>query len=70
MSNICIRCAYHELCLCYRYSNVKTKYMKKVNRQKNKDGETVIYVEKCNKFISRKFKIKKQKNICKSIDKQ
>jgi len=70
MSNICQRCLYHELCFDYRYSNVKTKYMKKVNRKKNKDGETVIYVEKCNKFVSRKFKIKKTKKINKPIDKQ
>ena len=56
------------MCFDYRYSNVKTKYMTKVKREKNKDGEIVLYIEKCKKFVSRKYRFKK--NICKSIDKQ
>ena len=68
MSNICSRCIYHEMCFDYRYSNVETKYMKKIKRATNKDGEVVIYVEKCSKYVSRKYRFKK--NICKTIDKQ
>ena len=73
MKNICHNCLYHEKCIAYRYKNVKTKHMKKINRLKNKDGELVIYVEKCSKFTERMFKyypvelrkLKKQKLLTK-----
>ena len=58
MKNICSRCVYHEVCIAYRYSNVKTDYMKKIRRESNKEGNFVIFVEECKKFVNRKFKIK------------
>lgn len=73
MKNICHNCLYHENCMAYRYNNIRTKYMKKVHRKKNKDGNIVIYVEKCSKFTERMFKfypkklrkLKKQKLLTK-----
>ena len=56
MRNICHKCLYHGRCMMYRYNNIQTKYMKKVDRLKNRDGNIVIYVEKCSKFTERKFK--------------
>lgn len=56
MINICHNCVYHEKCMAYRYSNVRTKNMKKIHVKENKEGRKIIYVEKCNKFIGKKFK--------------
>lgn len=56
IKNICHGCIYHERCMAYRYKNIKTKFMKKVAIKENKDGNKVIYVEKCDKFIKRFFK--------------
>lgn len=61
MINICHNCLYHEKCIMYRYSNVQTKFMKKVHRMKNRDGEMVIYVEECSKFTKRMFLYSKRK---------
>lgn len=49
--NICKNCVFWEYCLQFRYENVQTKYMLKVNRKPNKDGNLVIYVEKCKRYI-------------------
>ena len=38
----------------YRYQNIQKEFMEKVNRKPNSDGDLVIYVEECKKFI--KFK--------------
>ena len=71
MSNICHKCLYHERCMVYRYNNVQTKYMKKVYRQKNNDGNKVIYVEECSKFTQRIFKYSSEKlKKKKGIDKE
>jgi hypothetical protein len=56
MRNICHECIYHEKCMGYRYNNVQTRFMKKVYKEKNKDGNIIIFVEECNNFIKRKFK--------------
>ena len=56
MINICHNCLYHEKCIMYRYQNVQTKYMKRVHRNKNRDGDIVIYVEECTKFKKRSNK--------------
>ena len=56
MRNICHECVYHEKCMGYRYNNVQTKFMEKVSKQENKDGNTIIFVEECNNFKKRKFK--------------
>ena len=56
MSNICHNCVFHEKCISYRYSNVKTEYMEKVRVQENKEGIPIIYVEECKKFLTRMFK--------------
>lgn len=70
MSNICHNCIYHEKCMSYRYKNIKTEYMEKISREKNKEGLIIIYVEKCNQFIQRKFKYypKKLNFIKKNVD--
>ena len=69
MSNICHNCVYHEKCISYRYNNVRTKYMNKVNIQQNKDGKKVIFVEKCRNFTPRRFKYyPNKKKSFKSID--
>lgn len=52
--NICKNCVFWDYCLQYRYKNVQTAYMKQVNRKPNHDGNPVIYVEKCMRYI--KFK--------------
>lgn len=53
-----------------RYDNVKASYMQKIKRKKNRDGKTIIYVEKCRKFKNRKFKQPpKSKKYIKTIDK-
>ena len=52
--NICKNCVFWRYCIPYRYSNIEKEYMEKVNRKPNDDGDLVIYVEKCTKFI--KFK--------------
>ena len=56
MINICHNCLYHEKCIMYRYNDIKMKYMKKITRCKNRDGNIVIYVEECSKFTRRMFK--------------
>ena len=38
----------------YRYNNVQKEFMEKVNRKPNSEGNLVIYVEACTRFI--KFK--------------
>lgn len=56
MRNICHECVYHEKCMVYRYNNIQTKSMKEVSRIENRDGNTIIFVEKCDNFKKRKFK--------------
>lgn len=47
----------------YRYNNVQTKHMKEVTREKNRDGNTIIFVQKCDNFTNRMFKYTKEKLI-------
>lgn len=56
MINICHNCLYHEKCMAYRYNNIKIKEMEKINIQKDKEGNSIIFVEKCRKFTTRMFK--------------
>ena len=49
--NICRKCYYWHSCMQYRYKNIEKDYMEQVERKQNKDGDTVIYVEKCTKFL-------------------
>lgn len=62
MSNICCSCMYHEICIMYRYSNTRTKFMVKINTSTNKDGDTIIFVDKCSKYAKRRFKYFRKKS--------
>lgn len=52
--NICRKCIYWQHCMQYRYRNVKTEYMQEFYTVPNRDGQQVIYVSKCTKYV--KFK--------------
>lgn len=55
IKNICHSCKFHEKCMDYRYENIKLKFMEEIETLKNKDGNEVIYVQRCSKFIKRRF---------------
>ena len=37
----------------FRYENITLKYMKNITRIKNRDGDFIIYVQKCDKYKER-----------------
>jgi len=43
----------------FRYKNIELKYMEKITRMPNKDGDLVIYVLKCKKMQRKIWKSKK-----------
>lgn len=43
----------------FRYENILLKYMKEVTRKVNKDGNLIIYVQKCDKYREREWKTRK-----------
>lgn len=52
--NICKNCLFWGYCMQFRYRNIEKPYMEKVNRKPNRDGDMVIYVEKCKKYTKYK----------------
>ena len=40
----------------YRYKNIMLDHMIEVNRKTNKDGMTIIFVNRCSKYLRRNFK--------------
>lgn len=52
--NICRKCVRWHECMQFRYENIQKNFMEEVTRKPNSDGELVIYVQKCSKFV--KFK--------------
>lgn len=52
--NICKNCVFWQSCMQYRYRNIERDYMEEIYKKPNSDGDLVIYVQKCNRYI--KFK--------------
>lgn len=48
--NICKKCIFWQKCMEYRYANIQRNYMTKVTRKENSDGNTVIFIEECEKY--------------------
>lgn len=43
----------------YRYENIRLKFMREITVENNIDGQAIIYVQKCDKFEKRGWKIRK-----------
>nr|DAX01478.1 MAG TPA: hypothetical protein [Bacteriophage sp.] len=51
---------YQYKCIEFRYSNIILKHMQEVTRVKNKDGNIIIYVQKCKKYTKKEWKTRKE----------
>lgn len=49
--NACRNCIFWQKCMEYRYSNNQKEYMTKVTRKLNSEGNTVIFVQECTKYV-------------------